>query len=415
MIGWIDAAAGASGDMLLAATLDAGADAAAVGRAIAAVAPEAVTTSSRRVQRGALAALKVDVEVTESDHHRGLAEVCALIAAAGLEREVAEHAIGVFTLLGEAEAAVHGVSTDEVHFHEVGALDAIADIVGVCAGLADLGLDEIHGSPIAVGAGHITTAHGRLSVPAPAVARLLTGIPTYAGPATSESCTPTGAALLSHWVSHWGPQPPMVVEGIGIGAGTKDFDSHANVVRLLVGSPVPLASAVLEMSTGNPIVDAEPGEVPAGELPQAVVYETNVDDLDPRLWPAVLQHLLDAGASDAWLTPILMKKGRPAYILSVLSRSDLVAAVRRVIFTETSAIGLREQRVAKHALEREFVPVYVAGQRVAIKVARLDGVVVNVQPEYDDVLAAAAALNRPAKQVLAEAVAVAASLWRQTP
>ncbi|MDQ3480399.1 MAG: LarC family nickel insertion protein, partial [Actinomycetota bacterium] len=157
------------------------------------------------------------------------------------------------------------------------------------------------------------------------------------------------------------------------------------------------------------------GEVPAGELPQAVVYETNVDDLDPRLWPAVLQHLLDAGASDAWLTPILMKKGRPAYILSVLSRSDLVAAVRRVIFTETSAIGLREQRVAKHALEREFVPVYVAGQRVAIKVARLDGVVVNVQPEYDDVLAAAAALNRPAKQVLAEAVAVAASLWRQTP
>ncbi|MBA2445258.1 MAG: nickel pincer cofactor biosynthesis protein LarC [Nocardioidaceae bacterium] len=392
MIGWIDASAGASGDMLLAAALGAGADHSAVESAIAAVAPEAVSISSRRVQRGGLAALKVDVEVATSRDPRGLAEVCSLIDAAALPLVVTQHAIAVFTLLAEAEAAVHDVSTDEVHFHEVGALDAIADIVGVCAAFVSLRLDVIHGSPIAVGGGHIATAHGTLSVPVPAVTRLLSGIPTYAGQAATELCTPTGAALLGHWVSHWGPQPLMVVEHIGIGAGSKDFESHANVTRLLVGSA------------------ASP--TPAAGLPAALIYETNVDDLDPRLWPAVLQSLLDAGASDVWLTPILMKKGRPAHTLSVLLRPDLGPALRRIIFTETSAIGLREQQVAKHALAREFVGVEVGGQRVAVKVARLDGVVVNVQPEYDDVLTAAVALGRPAKEVLADAVAAATALWQ---
>lgn len=392
MIGWIDASAGASGDMLLAAALGAGADHSAVEGAITAVAPEAVTMSSRRVQRAGLAALKVDIEVAASGHRRGLAEVCSLIEAAALPPMVARHAVAVFTLLAEAEAEVHDVSTDEVHFHEVGALDSIADIVGVCAAFVDLRLDVIHGSPIAVGGGHITTAHGTLSVPVPAVTRLLSGIPTYAGQVTTESCTPTGAALLSHWVSEWGPQPLMVVEHIGTGAGSKEFDAYANVTRLLVGHPAAATAA-------------------AG-LPTALIYETNVDDLDPRLWPAVLQSLLDAGVSDVWLTPILMKKGRPAHTLSVLLRPDLGPAVRRIIFTETSAIGLREQQVAKQALEREFVGVDVGGQRVAVKVARLDGVVVNVQPEYDDVLTAAAALGRPAKEVLADAVASATSLWQ---
>lgn len=414
MIGWFDASAGASGDMLLAATLDAGADEAKVSRAIASVAPDAVVMSRKQVRRAALTAAKVDIEVADSQTHRGLAHVLSLIQGADLPTAVAEHARAVFTLLGAAEAAVHGVAPDAVHFHEVGALDAIADIVGGCAGIVDLGLDEIHCSPVAVGAGTIKSAHGTLSVPTPAVVRLLTGIPTYAGPAATELCTPTGAALLSHWVSHWGPQPLMVVERIGSGAGAKDFDTHANVIRLLVGSPVPPASAgrSAQRPAASPVVGTQIPEVPAGELSQAVVYETNIDDLDPRLWPAVLQRLLDAGASDAWLASIVMKKGRPAHTLSVLLRPDLGSAVRRVIFTETSAIGLREHQIGKHSLKREFVSLEVGGQPVAAKVARLDGAVVNVQPEYDDVLAAAEALQRPVKEVLADAVTAAAPLWQ---
>ncbi|MGI8888894.1 MAG: LarC family nickel insertion protein, partial [Nocardioidaceae bacterium] len=263
----------------------------------------------------------------------------------------------------------------------------------------------LHCSPVAVGSGGVQSVHGRLSVPPPAVARLLTGIPTYAGPAATELCTPTGAALLSHWVTSWGAQPSMSVQRVGTGAGSQDFDSHPNVVRLFVG-PRAEAQAIGSLAEGQAARATPPGEVPA-----ATVYETNVDDLDPRLWPAVLQRLLAAGASDAWLTPIFMKKGRPAYTLSVLLREDLGARIREVVFSETSAIGMREQRVTKHALEREFARVEVRGEAIAIKIARVDGTVVNVQPEYDDVLAAAAKLDRPVKAVLAEAAAAAASLW----
>lgn len=391
MIGWIDASSGASGDMLLAALIDAGADEAFLRDAVAAVAPEATSLSKERVRRGALTGLRVHVEITDSMTHRGLSDVLDLISRAGLDDRVSQHAVAVFTRLGEVEAKVHGISTDQVHFHEVGALDAIADIVGVCAGFVSLGLTTVQASPVAVGSGTIQTAHGQLSVPPPAVVELLRGIPSYAGPAASELCTPTGAALLSHWVSAWGTQPPMTVEQVGVGAGGKDFEGHANVVRLFVGAEL----------------DQQSGEV----RPDALVYETNVDDIDPRLWPPILQRLLDAGASDAWLTPILMKKGRPAHTLSVLLRPELATEVRTVIFAETSAIGLRETRVHKHALAREFVTIEVDGLPISIKVARDAGQVVSVQPEYDDVVAAASRLGHPVKRVLAQTVAASAYLW----
>ncbi len=394
MIGWIDAASGASGDMLLGALIDAGADSTVIEAAIAAVAPEPVEMSVERVQRGALRAQRVHLSVADSLTHRGLGDVMGLLASSDLDRAVVAHAKAVFAALGEAEAEVHGVSTDEVHFHEVGALDAIADIVGVCAGFVSLGLDELHCSPVAVGSGSVSTRHGLLSVPPPAVVLLLRGIATYAGPAASELCTPTGAALLAHWVTAWGGQPVMVVRRVGTGAGAKDFASHPNVVRLLVGDAAG--------ATGAPGGD---------ERGTAIVLETNVDDLDPRLWPTILQLLLDAGASDAWLTPIMMKKGRPAHTLSVLVSTQAAEAVRQAIFAETPAIGLRESQVSKTALGREFSEVTVDGQRVSVKVARSDGVVVNVQPEYDDVAAAAVVLERPVKAVLADAIAAATRLW----
>ncbi len=388
MIGWIDGASGASGDMLLAAVIDAGAPEELVAGAIEAVAPEHAGFTTETVRRGGLAARRAHVEVAESTAHRGLPSVLALIDAAELDAAVARHASMVFRRLADAEARVHGTSPEDVHFHEVGALDAIADIVGVCAGLVALDLGELHCSPVAVGSGTVTIAHGQLSVPPPAVVELLRGAPTYAGAVSVEMCTPTGAALLNHWVTTWGPQPLMRVERVGVGAGGRDLQQQPNVLRLLVGS-----SGEEEDST-------------------AVVLETNVDDLDPRLWPAVLQRLLDAGASDAWLTPILMKKGRPAHTLSVLVRRKHADAVIDAIYGETSAIGLRELNIGKRALKREMTEVEVDGQRIGVKVARHRGRPINVQPEYDDVAAAAAALDRPVKAVLADAVAAAAALWR---
>jgi uncharacterized protein (TIGR00299 family) protein len=396
VIGWIDAGSGASGDMLLGALLDAGVAEAVIADAVRSVAPEHIGLSSTRVRRSGLAALHASVEAPPSTVHRGLPDVLALIAAAGLRPAVASAAAAVFTRLGEVEAAVHGVAPAQVHFHEVGALDAIADIVGVCAGMAALNLDELHCSPVAVGSGTVRTSHGRLSVPPPAVAALLTGVQTYAGATQAELCTPTGAALLTHWVTHWGSQPAMSVHHIGSGAGARDFPEQPNVLRLFVG---PAAQP------GQPVVRHV-------EAPHdALVVETNVDDLDPRLWPAVLDRLLAAGASDAWLTAIVMKKGRPAHTLSVLVPPDRRPAVERVVFDETSAIGLRAMPVTKVALAREFATVEVAGYPISVKLARHEGAVVNVQPEFDDVAAAASVLGRSTKSVLADAVSAAAALW----
>jgi pyridinium-3,5-bisthiocarboxylic acid mononucleotide nickel chelatase len=256
-----------------------------------------------------------------------------------------------------------------------------------------LRLDQLHCGPVAVGSGTVETQHGQLSVPPPAVAVLLTGVPTLGGPAASELCTPTGAALLRHWVTAWGPLPPMTVERVGSGAGSRDFASHPNILRLFVG-------AAAEASASP-----HPGV--------AVVLETNVDDLDPRLWPAVLASVLEAGASDAWLTPIVMKKGRPAHTLSVLVPGEHEERVQAVVFEQTSAIGMRRTVTGKLALARELSSVTVDGQRIAVKLARHGGAVVNVQPEYDDVAAAAAALGRPMKAVLAEAISRASAFWTE--
>jgi uncharacterized protein (TIGR00299 family) protein len=273
-------------------------------------------------------------------------------------------------------------------------------VVGVCAGFVHLAPAAVTVSAVAVGSGTVRAAHGTLPVPPPAVAELLRGVPSWAGPATApatELCTPTGAALLTTLATAWGPQPPMVVDTVGVGAGGRDPDGHANVLRLFTGAP------------GDATGSAAPGARPP------LLLETNVDDLDPRVWPAVIAALLAAGASDAWLTPILMKKGRPAHTLHALVSADRAAAVRAAIFRNTSTIGLREQPLGKHALEREMVEVEVGGHRIAVKLARHDGVVVNAQPEYDDVARAAASLDRPVVDVLADAAAASRVFIRQEP
>ncbi|HKE71864.1 MAG TPA: nickel pincer cofactor biosynthesis protein LarC [Nocardioidaceae bacterium] len=392
MIGWLDCSSGASGDMLLGALVGVGVPLATIDAAVQAVAPEPIRVSAEPVTRGGLTATRVQVEVKESETHRGLSDIRTLLEAAPLDDRVRARAIDVFTRLATAEAAVHGTTVDEVHFHEVGALDAIADVVGACAGLIHLGIDSLTSSTIAVGSGSTGAAHGRLPVPPPAVAELLRGVPSVGGPAERELCTPTGAALVTTWASAYGSQPPMRVEAIGVGAGGQDLAGHANVLRLFVGEAV------------------EPSHVDPDGRHTQLLLETNVDDLDPRLWPAVLDRILAAGAADAWLTPILMKKGRPAHTLSVLTDAACRADVLAIIFAETTTIGLRERTVGKVALDREMRTVDVGGRSIRVKLARHEGIVVNAQPEYEDVVAAATALGRPVKAVLADAVA-AIRMW----
>jgi len=386
---WVDASSGASGDMLLGALLGAGVPLEVVQGSVDAVSPEPVSLQVEGVTRNGFAATRCHVEVSDSARHRTWRDVRALLLGSQLPETVRDLSVRVFERLAVAEGTVHGHDPLEVHFHEVGALDAIADVVGVCAGFVHLAATEVVVTPIAVGSGTITSAHGTLPVPPPAVAALLTGVPSYAGPPgapATELCTPTGAALLTTLATSYGPQPPMATRAVGVGAGGRDPEGHANVLRLLVGDPV---------------ASAQDG------VDDLLVLESNVDDLDPRLWPDVITAVLAAGALDAWLTPILMKKGRPAHTFRALVTPQLSAEVRATVFRETSTIGIREYPVARHALPRETHEVQVGGLPVSVKVARLDGVVVNAQPEYDDVVRAARALGRPVRDVLAEATLAA--------
>jgi uncharacterized protein (TIGR00299 family) protein len=394
-VGWVDAGSGASGDMLLGAmygTLrELGLDPDVMRRAAGAVVQVDIDVTLE--QRGGFAVGRAHVTTRETDPpHRTWAEVSSLIDSADLESSTKTLALQTFQRLAEAEGHVHGVGPEEIHFHEVGAHDAIADIVGVCAGFVALDLDALHVSTIALGGGHAATSHGPIPVPGPAVLELLrhSELAAHGGPVDEELCTPTGAALLTTLAVRTGAMPAMSVQAVGLGAGSRHTGVGLSALRLVVGRPA--RSGAADESGG-------------------VVIETNVDDLDPRLWPGVLQRLLDAGASDAWLTPILMKKGRPAHTLHALVGPDSVVQerVRSVVLTETTAIGLRETAVVKTALDRREDVVQVQGQAVRVKVA-LDGAgtVVNVQPEYDDLAAAAQALGVPVKQVLAEALAAAA-------
>ncbi|MDQ3615384.1 MAG: nickel pincer cofactor biosynthesis protein LarC [Actinomycetota bacterium] len=393
MIGWVDASSGASGDMLLGAVIGAGVPLGVIREAVAVIAPEAVTLTTESVTRGGFAATRCHVGPTESQTRRTWRDVAALLRQAGLDAGVRRRAHATFERLANAEATVHAMPVEEVHFHEVGALDAIADVVGVCAGLEHLRLDELVVSPVAVGSGTITSAHGTMPVPPPAVAELLRNVPSYSGPVATEMCTPTGAALLTSNATAYGSQPGMVVERIGVGAGGTDPVGHPNVLRLFLGKAVSPSG---------------PGPPHGTDAP--LVIEANVDDLDPRLWPDVIAALLCAGASDAWLTPILMKKGRPAHTLSVLVAGDKAEQVRTEIFRQTSSIGVREVAIGKHALDRETRTVPVDGHPVRVKLALDAGHVVNAQPEYDDVAAVASSTGRPIKQVLAEAIAASRDL-----
>lgn len=389
--GWLDVSNGVAGDMILGALVSAGVPLDIMAHALRPL-ELPITLHADDVSRGGLASVKVSVSFPTTDQPtRTWREVRDMLTR--LEDPLRGTAQSVFAALADAEASVHGTEPEQVHFHEVGALDAIADIVATCAGLHALALDRLVVTPIALGGGTARTAHGSIPVPVPAVLALLRAAraPGRSGPDEFEVSTPTGVALVTTLASDFGPMPDMTPTAIGVGAGTRDPHHRPNVVRLVVGDR---ADAATESAPGS-----------------AVVLETNVDDMDPRLWPGVIAALIEAGAGDAWLVPIAMKKGRPAHTLCAIVSADRSAAVRAVMFRETTTIGIRETRVAKHALHREFRTVEVDAHAISVKLGVLpDGQIVNASAEWDDVARAAEELGRPAKQVLAQAVGRASGL-----
>jgi uncharacterized protein (TIGR00299 family) protein len=384
---YIDCPAGVAGDMLLGALLDAGADAGAVAAGLAALPLPEMGFDVHRADRHGIRAARVLVRDVPEHVHRTWADVREIVDAAGLPERARLRAQEAFRRLAEAEATVHGISPEDVHFHEVGARDALADVCGVMLALESLAADRVECSPLPMARGVVDAAHGRLPLPAPATLELLRGVPVYGTAAGAELVTPTGAALVATLAAEFGEIPPMRLERTGYGAGARDLEALPNVVRVLVGAA---------------------GRVPGGH--PVSLLETNLDDLPPELVADAGAGCFAAGALDVWVTPAQMKKGRLGVVMSALARPDEEYAVARALLRETSALGVRVARLQRWELERGWETVEVRGEPVRVKVGRLDGEVVNVAPEHDDCATAAARLGVPVKSVWTAAFAAAGEL-----
>jgi uncharacterized protein (TIGR00299 family) protein len=407
---YVDCFSGVAGDMLLGALIDSGVPLEDVRGALGSLAIDQDSVWTERVTRAGVAATKFCVrgedpsaydhehsgihksQVTrhesESSHqgshtngHRTLKEIACLIEGSGLSRAGKERAIGLFNRLGEAEADVHGIPVDQVHLHEVGALDSIIDIVGTVYALEQVGAEQVVSSALNVGNGTVASAHGTYPVPAPATLRLLRDVPVYAGQQRAELVTPTGALLVTGYATAFGPMPAMRVERVGYGAGARDFAGTPNVTRVLIGK----AEAT------------RPGD-------GVEVIEAEIDDMNPQFFGGLIESLLAQGAVDAFYTPIYMKKGRPGTLVTVITPPAAREAVSAALFRETTTIGVRYREAARECLSRETVVVPTAAGDIRVKVARRDGFVMNAAPEFDDCARAAAASGRPAKEIHALAV-----------
>jgi hypothetical protein len=364
MIAYLDLPSGLSGDMFLSCLVDAGWPVEALQASLSRLPlpAQAWTVRAEPVMRGPLAATLVTVETTEDHHHRGLHEIRALIEAADLPEAVRTNAVATFTRLAQVEAKVHGLAVAEIHFHEVGALDAIVDIVGVAAGLHALGIAELYASPVPLGPGWTQAAHGALPLPAPATLALLASVqaPTRPAPGPGELVTPTGAALLAQYATF--RQPAMRLQRISYGAGQRDL-AWPNVARLWLG---------------------EADDTGAAHPPRMVQIDTNIDDMNPELYQAVSQRLFAAGARDVWLTPIQMKKGRPAITLSALAPCDREAGLAELILRETTTLGVRVHAVWRHEASREVRTMETVFGSVRVKLKWLGAEVLGAAPEYED-------------------------------
>ena len=414
---YFDCFSGASGDMVLGALLDAGLPLPALQQALGSLGVGHDLTATR-VLRAGINATHVSLvagaghdgdhqhahhhHTHDHDHHthdhghaghpqahshghRSLAEITHLIGHSALSPAGRERAVALFRRIGEAEAAIHNMSIDEVPLHEVGAVDSIVDIVGAVFGFEWFGIDDVVASPLNLGAGTIEIAHGVFPVPAPATLRLLAGVPVYSTGIQAELVTPTGALLISSYARAYGPLPPMSVERIGYGAGTRDLGKVPNVLRVVIGERT---GAVVTPNGAESVVQ----------------LQCEIDDMSPQLFGPVSDRLFAAGALDVFLTAAQMKKGRPGTLLTILAPPAKREAICDLVFRETTTLGIRFQNVWRETLDRKWVEVQIPGGTVRIKVATRNGEVVNASPEFDDCVRIATATGRPVKLVQAEAL-----------
>jgi pyridinium-3,5-bisthiocarboxylic acid mononucleotide nickel chelatase len=386
-----DCPSGASGDMILGALVDAGASIDALRTELKKLALPGWEISAREVKRGAFRATKVDVEIDPGAHHqhRHLADILTILRSSTLPAAVTEQAERIFTRLAEAEARVHGERREEVHFHEVGAVDAIIDVTGAAVALALLGAQRVSASALPVGSGFVDGAHGRIPIPGPGTAELLRGFPVVDTGVWSELVTPTGAAIITTLADRpAGRMPPMTIASVGYGAGTRELPDTPNVLRCFVG------------------------ETEAAAAETIAQVETTIDDMSPQLYEPLMDRLFAVGAVDVFLTPVVMKRSRPGTVLTALCPPERVAEVSRALFEESSTIGVRWSIRERTTLPREIVTVATSYGGMAFKVSRLAGRVVTVTPEFADVIRIAREKSLPVREVLEQAQAEARRLLR---
>src|SRR5215475_9040412 len=343
------------------------------------------TLECREVMKGPFRAVKIDVRVPDrsdprAHQHRRLGDILAILEGSSLPPSVREQAARIFRRLAEAEGRVHGTPPEDIHFHEVGAVDAIVDITGACLGLARLGVEAVHCSALPVGGGFVDSAHGRIPIPAPGTAELMRGMPLVDTGVRRELVTPTGAAILSTLARSAGSMPAMTVEAIGYGAGTIDLPTP-NVIRLFLGEARAVAAAGPELETICQI-------------------ETTVDDMSPQLWEPVIDTLFEAGALDVYLTPVIMKRSRPGVVLTALCDPARVSELARILLEGSTTIGVRWTHYQRRRLPREMVSLATAHGTIPFKVSRLDGRVATVTPEFEDVRRIAREKGLPVREVL---------------
>ncbi len=378
-IAYFDCFSGVSGDMILGALVDAGLEPGTLREALASLPLSGYEVTFEKVMKNGIAATRA--RVVAAGHHpaRRLDDILGIIDGSALSGPVKKAARDIFTCIARVEAGIHGTGIEEVHFHEVGAVDSIVDIAGACAALDLLGIREVHCSRINVGEGTVNTAHGVLPVPAPATAALLRGVPVYSSGIQAELATPTGAAIMAHFARRFGPLPDMTITGVGYGAGMKDLPVP-NLLRVFIGDE--------GTQTG---------------LEPIVSLETNIDDMNPEFYGHVIERLLAAGALDAYITPVIMKKTRPGTLLTTLAREDSAEQMRNIIFEETTTAGIRFHRMDRAVLGRETRRVATPYGEIAVKFLLDRGRVVTASPEYEECRRIAAERGVPLRLVYDEA------------
>ena len=374
---YFDCFAGASGDMILGALVAAGADQKQLRDQLSLLGVAGFSLEFETVSKSGLSANYARVQTAHEHKHRHLSDIRKIIEESRLSERVKQLSMAVFNKLAEAEARVHNEPIEHVHFHEVGALDAIVDVVGAAICFDLLAIDRFICSPIHVGSGTIEMAHGRFPVPPPAVTELLRGVPFYSTELRGELLTPTGAAIITTVCNEYGPIPQIKVEQTGYGAGTRDYDNFPNVLRVLVGEAI----------------------LPSAHEERLWMIETNVDDVSPQIIGHLMERMFASGARDCYFTPVQMKKNRPGVLLSILCDADKKACLMELLFTETTTIGVRSYEVNRRALEREIIRVETPYGPIDVKVARLDGRVVNQMPEFEQCQEAAQRVGVALKEV----------------